>query len=73
MTDTATLQARLSEAETALHALMTGTKAVNVDYDGRRVTFQMTSRATLEAYVDRLKRELGETPRRRRAPGVRFA
>ncbi len=67
MADPATLQARLDEAEQALHELLTGRRAVTVDYDGTRTQFTAAEEAKLRAYIDELKRQLGtpDAPKRR--------
>lgn len=59
MADTATLQARLTEAEDALHAMMTGSQEVSVQYEGHAATFTRTSEDKLRRYIDSLKRQLG--------------
>ena len=59
MPDTATLQANLAEAETALHALMTGTSVAEATYDGKTVKYRATQIAELRAYVAELKSQLG--------------
>lgn len=53
-----TLQARLSEAESALHLLAQGKRAVTVQYENRTVTYTQATMADLTAYIDRLKAEL---------------
>lgn len=74
MTDTATLQARLAEAEAAYHALVTGRREVSVSYTQgettRSVTYTQADLARLAGYIMDLKRQLGLG--RRRAIGVRF-
>lgn len=65
MADTATLQARLAEAEAAMHALMTGTQEVSVQYEGHETTFSRTSEDRLRRYIDSLKRQLGMPTGRR--------
>lgn len=56
----ATLTARLSEAETAYHKLLTGTSArVFVDQNGERVEYTAANRQALSAYIQELKRLLG--------------
>lgn len=72
MTDTATLTTRLEEAEAALHKLRIGAQAVSVEFDGYRETVTATNVGELTAYIDQLKRDLGQTPRRRRAARVTF-
>ena len=75
MSDTALLQARLTEAETALHKLLTGSRAEQVTYAAGQVSRSMKYTATnigeLRAYIADLRRQLS-LPSRRRAIGVRF-
>lgn len=75
MTDAATLQARLAEAEAALHRLTTGSQAEDVRYASgsasRSVRYTAANIAELRAYVADLRRQLGQ-PTRRRAIGIRF-
>ncbi|GGJ14112.1 gpW family head-tail joining protein [Neoroseomonas lacus] len=75
MADAATLQARLSEAETAYHRLLTGSKAEQVTYAAGQVSRSMKyTQANIDAlrgYIADLRRELC-LPSRRRAIGVRF-
>ena len=73
MADTATLEARLAEAEQALHDLLVGNKPVQVDYDGRRTAFAPGEEEKLRQYIAELKRALGrpDAPTRR-ALGVVF-
>ena len=73
MADTATLEARLAEAEAALHDLLVGKKAVQVDYDGRRTAFAAGEEGKLRQYIQELKGALGRSDARtRRAIGVTF-
>ena len=65
MTDTAQLEANLAEAEAALHQLLLGEKSVSIEYEGHKTTFQATSQAKLEAYIHKLKVQLGRAPKRR--------
>ena len=60
MADLATLQARLTEAEAAEHALQTGKRVAVVARDGRRVEYTgaAQSLAALEAYISRLKNDI---------------
>jgi hypothetical protein len=54
-----TLAARLLEAETALHSLMTGQAAVRVqDSNGEAVTYTAANREALASYVALLRRQL---------------
>ena len=71
MTDTATLQSRLEEAETALHKLSTGAQVASARNDlGEQVTYAPADIGKLSAYIRALKAELGQP--RRRAIGVGF-
>ena len=70
MADTATLQARLAEAETALHALSTGRQVVEVERNGKKLKYTPTDVGGLRAYIAELKRALGLGSRQ--AIGVNF-
>ena len=62
MTDPATLQTRLTEAETALHALAIGGQEVEVDIDGvGRVKYTAARIGFLRSYIAELKQQLGPT------------
>lgn len=63
MTDTATLEARLAEAETAHHKLMTGQSAATVSTEGESVSYTRARIADLERYITSLKQRLGRTRR----------
>lgn len=72
MATTAEIQARLTEAEAALHALATGQRVVEVWRDGKRLTFSQATIGQLRDYVALLKNDLAESlsvdagrPRRR--------
>ncbi|MEL6220214.1 MAG: gpW family head-tail joining protein [Pseudomonadota bacterium] len=71
MPDTATLTARLTEAETALHQLLTGTKEVSIRTEVASVTYTEARIADLRAYIGTLKRQLGQR-QTGSAIGVRF-
>lgn len=75
MPDAVTLQARLAEAEAALHALATGRREVKVEFSmgdsSRAVTYTPADLPQLRAYIADLRRQLGQ-PSGRRAIGVRF-
>lgn len=59
MTDLATLQTRLSEAETAYHQLMTGAKEVGVSIGGYgATTYAQADSGRLEQYIQKLKIEI---------------
>lgn len=60
MTDLATLQARLTEAEEACHALMTGAQTTVVrDSDGNEVRYTPSDAGRLQAYIAELRRQIG--------------
>ena len=64
MADVATLEARLTAAETAWHELMIGQTVQLASVDGRAVTYTPADRAALSAYILDLKAQLGRGPRR---------
>lgn len=67
------LRDKLSQAEDAYHKLQTGTMAVSIVKDGRRVDFNHANIHQLKNYIDELKTQLGMTNVRRRRPaGVLF-
>ncbi|MBR0649523.1 hypothetical protein GXW78_07620 [Roseomonas terrae] len=72
--DLEVVRARLAQAESARHQLLTGTKVVQVVLaDGRQVRYSDSDRAALDQYIEELRRQLGYAPmRRRRAIGLRF-
>jgi hypothetical protein len=66
MTATATLQTRLTEAEAALHALLTGGKPVQLRRgDGSQVQYGQANAGELRTYIAQLKAQLGVRSRRR--------
>jgi len=67
MTDTATLQARLAEAEAAEHALMTGQQVASVNDGAKQVSYQRSSLTQLRGYIALLRQQLG-LPDAGRAP-----
>lgn len=69
MTDTATLQARLTDAETALHKLMTGSMEASTSFDGFTTSWSKTNIGDLRAYIGQLKSELGLSSARKRGLG----
>lgn len=72
MTDKATLTAQLTEAEAALHDLRLGRAAVQVrTSDGKSVSYAAADAGQLQAYVNGLRRQLGQR-RRGGAIGVNF-
>lgn len=52
------LELYLSEARTALHALMTGQSMVSVTYEGRSVTYSRANLAALRSYIQDLESKL---------------
>lgn len=50
---------RLSDAETAMHKLRTGTAVVAVDTPDDKVQFQMANRAELDRYIADIRKALG--------------
>lgn len=77
MPDIATLQARLSAAESAYHELQLGAAQVEIQKGDRMVKFNLTSAANLRVYIGELKSELvrlgalpAESAGRRRALNV---
>ncbi|MDH5528357.1 MAG: gpW family protein [Nitrospirota bacterium] len=58
MTQLATLQKRLDEAETAYHALMTGERIVSISIEGRGQSYTPADMVKLQAYITRLKNEI---------------
>jgi ketosteroid isomerase-like protein len=69
MTDTETLESRLSAAEDALHRLMTGDMEVEVEFEGTRSKFARADESRLRQYIRSLERKLGRgvSSRSRRA------
>lgn len=65
MSEKEILEARLSEAETALHSLMIGQSVTVVDYDGRSTRYAPSDEGRLRAYIRELQQSLGKGPRRR--------
>lgn len=60
----ATAAQRLVEAETALHAILTGRGIQSaVDSDGSRVQYSTANVSRLRSYIEDLKREIAGTTR----------
>lgn len=72
MATTEELQTRLTEAETALHRLMTGQSTARISYDGRDVEYTRAKVGDLRAYISELKSSLGLTGGRKKAILARF-
>lgn len=58
MADLAVLQARLGEAETALHRLLTGAQVVQVGYADMQTTYARAQVPQLRAYIADLKAQI---------------
>lgn len=72
MTDQATLAARLAEAETAYHQLMTGRRVVRLRHGEMENEFNKSNISDLRAYISELKVQLGLSGGARRARRVVF-
>lgn len=58
MADLATLQARLAEAEAALHAVSIGGQAVRITVDGHTTEYTPAKVETMRLYIGDLKRQI---------------
>lgn len=58
MADLATLQTRLTEAESAYHKLMTGSQAEMVSHSGTMTKYTAATMADLSAYIEQLKAQV---------------
>lgn len=67
MATTEQQQLWLTEAEAALHDLMTGQRSVSVNYNGRSVTYSQADAAQLKNYILELQVALGQRKGRSRA------
>lgn len=56
--DKVKIQSLLLEAQTAMHQLLTGTKAVKIERNGRKVEFKPTDKADLKLYIAELQGSL---------------
>lgn len=76
MADIATLQARLDQAEAALHDLTIGRRSKAFTHGAgdvsRRVEWTEAKVPELRAYIADLRRQLGQRMGRRRAIGITF-
>lgn len=52
------LETWLAEAEAAKHKIITGSQAVNINYNGRSVQYSQSNMADLNAYIRDLKTQL---------------
>ena len=62
----------LKEAQDAYHSLQTGTKAVIVERDNRKITYTQANIQTLRLYIQDLQASLSVTSGRGRAPAGMF-
>lgn len=62
-------QTQLDQARQARHQIITGTKAVKVQKDGRSVEYNQTNLSQLENYIQQLESQL-EGGKMRRPMGV---
>lgn len=60
MASLAQLQTWLTEAEASRHSLALGEQVVEVWKDGRRVTYNQSKIADLDAYIKTLQRDIQE-------------
>jgi hypothetical protein len=71
-TDTETLQARLTQAEDALHQLLTGAQVVRIEYEGDTQEYTRASEDRLRRYIRELRVALGQIPKRTGSRRVLF-
>jgi hypothetical protein len=72
MTTTDDLETQLSEAQTALHKLMTGQGVVRLMYDAKEVIYTPANIGDLRAYILELQVQLGQKTGRCKASRVWF-
>lgn len=60
MATLSTLQAWLSEAEAARHALRLGRQTQSIQHGDRRIQYTQANAADLDAYIDDLERQIAE-------------
>jgi hypothetical protein len=65
-------QQQLTEAEAALHKLITGRQVVSVVVDGVQTQYSAADAARLRSYVQELRTELGASGSRRVFPARVF-
>lgn len=58
MADLATLQTRLTEAESAYHRLMTGALEVEIEHGDMRTKYQASGKGELAAYIADLRAQI---------------
>lgn len=66
--DATKLQTLLTQAQEAYHALVTGTKAVTIERNGRKVIYTVTNIQDLRLYIQDLQVSLTPTSGRQRTP-----
>jgi len=66
------IKQRLTEAQDALHRLLTGTATVQLSYQGESVTYTTADEGKLRNYIRELESQLGLAPSRSRARRVVF-
>ncbi len=66
------IQQRLTEAQNALHKLLTGTATVQLSYQGESVTYTTADEGKLRSYIKELEAQLGIASARVRARRVVF-
>lgn len=67
-----TLDEKLSDAENALHGLITGKRIVSISKGDRQVQYSQANIGDLRAYIDEIRSALGLPSRRRGPAGVRL-
>jgi hypothetical protein len=72
MTTSDQLQTYLTEAQLALHKLLTGQQTVRLMYDGKEVSYTPSTVGDLRGYIAELETKLGIKPCRSRAARVYF-
>lgn len=72
MATTEELQARLDEAQAALHKVMIGKQTVRIVYDGVEYAYSPANVGDLRAYILELQVQLGQKTGRCRASKVWF-
>ena len=66
--DKTSIRKMLQEAQAAYHNLMTGTKAVVIERDGRKVTYKESNKHDLRLYIGELQAIMSPTTSRRSRP-----
>lgn len=66
--DKTKIREMLVEAQEALHSLVTGTAAVVIERNGRKVTYTPSNKHDLRLYIGELQDSLSPTSGRRSSP-----